>query len=239
MATAKKITVKEILSIFTENINAENIIGMGRFGIDNTKAFGLSMPQIRGLAKEIGRNNDLAMELWDTKFHESKLLSIFIAEHKKVTSEQLDHWVSEITSWDECDQFCSNLAVMSPFYLSKIDEWTQSNEEFILRAGIVLIAVVAYKKKKEISDDYVLENYKYLLITHSTDPRNFVKKAVNWAIRQLGKRSQYMRLEMINLCNEILGILSKSAPARWVAKGALRELNDEKIINRIKLERVE
>lgn len=238
MAKSKKITVQEIISIFRENYNETNVKGMARFGIDSSNAFGLSMPQIRGLAKEIGRNNELAMELWDTKFHESKLLSIFIAEPKKVTSEQLDHWVSEITSWDECDQFCSNLAGMSPFYLSKIDEWTKSKEEFILRAGIVLMAVIAYKKKKEISDDYILENYKHLLITHSTDPRNFVKKAVNWAIRQLGKRSQYMRLEMIKLCDEILEIHPKSAPARWVAKGALRELNDEKIISRIKLERV-
>lgn len=233
------IKTTEIIEFFKENYNEHNVKGMARFGIDSSNAFGLSMPQIRSLAKKIGRNNELANQLWDTKFHESKLLAVFISKPKKVSSEQLDHWVSDINSWDECDQFCSNLAGMSPHYLDKIYQWTEQKEEFVLRAGIVLMAVVAYKKKKEISDEYVLENFNSILIKHSTDPRNFVKKAVNWAIRQLGKRSEFMRQNMINLCEVILELHSNSAPARWVAKGALRELKDEKIISRIKLKKIE
>lgn len=234
----KNITTTEIIEIFKDNYNEHNVKGMARFGIDSSNAFGLSMPFIRGLAKEMGRNHNLALDLFEIGYHESKLLSIFIAEPKTVSSDELDHWVNQISSWDVCDQFCSNLAGMSPHFLDKIYQWTERNEEFVLRAGIVLMAVVAYKKKKEINDDYVLENFKTILVKHSTDPRNFVKKAVNWAIRQLGKRSEYMRQNMILLCDEILELHNNSAPARWVAKGALRELNDEKIINRIKLKKV-
>jgi 3-methyladenine DNA glycosylase AlkD len=233
------IKTTEIIEIFKENYNEYNIKGMARFGIDTTNAFGLSMPQIKSIAKKIGRNHNLALDLLETGYHESKLLAVYIAEPKKISSDELDNWVSKITSWDECDQFCSNLAGMSPHYLEKIYQWTDEKEEFVLRAGIVLMAVVAYKKKKEISDEYVLENFNSILISHSTDQRNFVKKAVNWAIRQLGKRSEFLRLEMIKLCEVILELHSNSAPARWIAKGALRELKDEKIISRIKLQKIE
>lgn len=204
--------------------NEKNREGMKRFGIKFKEAYGVNIPVLRKLAKESKGNHELALELWETKIHELMLLAIFIDNYKQVTLKQMEKWVKDFSSWDICDQCCSNLFDKTPYAFDKIFEWSGRKEEFVKRAGFVLIATISVHNKK--LDDEVFLEFFPLLEREAYDERNFVKKAVNWALRQVGKRSKYLFDEAIKVAERISRQDSKSA--KWIAADALREFRIKK-----------
>ena len=201
--------------------------GMARFGIKSNKAeiYGVSIPVLRKLAKEIGKDHKLAAVLWKTKIHEARILAGMVEEAEKVTEKQMDSWVKDFDSWDLCDQCCINLFKNISFAEEKIFKYAKSKDEFVKRTAFSLMAVVAWQKEKEISVKS-LENYFKIIKEGALDERNFVKKAVNWALRQIGKRNKEFGAKAITLAKEIEKINSKSA--KWIAKDAIRELEQKR-----------
>ena len=222
--------IAEIINEFKLNGSEKNLGGMKRFGINALNGFGVPIPVLRKLSKKIGRNHELGLQLWETEIHEARLLASMIAESEKVTKSQMNKWVKDFYSWDICDQVCMNLFRETKFAYEKAAEWASSKHEFIKRAGFVLMATLAVHSKELADEDFI--KFFPLIKKGSIDERNFVKKAVNWAIRQIGKRNHVLNKKAIKLSEEILGLDSKSA--KWIAKDALKELNDPKILKRIK-----
>lgn len=193
---------------------------MAKFGINPKNTLGVNIPVLRKLAKKIGKDHELAEELWRSEIHEARLLAGFIDDYKLVTEKQMERWVSNFDSWDICDQVCSNLFDKTPFAYTKINEWVKDKREFVKRAGYVLMATLAVHDKK--ADDKKFIQFFPLIRKGAIDERNFVKKAVNWALRQIGKRNKTLLPLAIECAKEIEEIEAKSA--RWIAKDALREL---------------
>ncbi len=210
--------------------NEENRRGMARFGINAEKAYGIKVPELKALAKPLKKNHALALDLWETGMHEARLIAIFIADPKLTTPELAENWVKDFNSWDICDQACIVLFNKTPFAHQKAKEWTLLEPEFERRAGFALMATLAVHDKKA-ADEKFIEFFPFLE-KGSADERNFVKKAVNWAIRQIGKRNRMLNAAAIELSEKIAQQNSKSA--RWIAAHALRELRDEKQQARLK-----
>ena len=216
--------IKELEKL--SNPTFKNIKGMARFGIKpKTKLLCVPVPKLRKLAKKIGKNHNLALKLWDSKMHEARILASIITEPEKLTEKQMDKWVKDFDTWDICDQTCMNLFGKSDYALKKIKKWSNSKDEFVKRTAFSLIAVMAVHNK-EMKNEKFLEFFK-LIKKASTDERNFVRKAVNWALRQIGKRNLFLNKNALQLADEILKINSKSA--KWIASDAIRELNQWKI----------
>jgi 3-methyladenine DNA glycosylase AlkD len=213
--------LKEIKSLST----AEHFSKLAHFGINDSKAVGVKIPLLRQLAKKLGKNHELALELWKTEIHEARLLSTMIDDPKLVTENQFDGWVRDFNSWDVCDQCCGLLA-KTPFALSKITIYSAAKEEFVKRTAFVLMCALVIIDKK--ADNEFFFPFFYLIEREAWDDRNFVRKAVNWALRQIGKRNEVLRLKAIECAERVLKQESKSA--RWIATDALRELRNEKII---------
>lgn len=225
----EKINAEMILEELRGMANPENVKGMARFGISSENTLGISMPVIRLMAKEYRKNHELAIDLWDSGIHEARILAALIDDPKKVTEAQMEKWVKQFDSWDVCDQCCMNLFDKTPFAVKKIFEWSERDEEFVKRAAFAMIATIAVHNKK--MDDEELIEFLPLIKEKSTDGRNFVKKAVNWALRQIGKRNMYLNGKALDTAQEILK--SESRSARWIANDAIRELRDDKIVDRI------
>ncbi len=220
----------EVLRKLKSLSNPRNVEGMGRFGINTNHTYGVAIPDLRKIAKGIGKDHLLAQQLWDSQIHEARLLAGMVDEPAIVTEEQMERWVKDFDSWDVCDQCCSNLFDKTRFAHQKAVEWSSSrNEEFVKRAGFVLMACLAVHDKKTGDCEFL----KFLPIIKSgaTDERNFVKKAVNWALRQIGKRSVGLNEAAINTAKEIQ--LMDSKAAKWVASDALRELTSKNIQRKI------
>lgn len=223
-------TAVEVIKELKKHYNPKNIEGMARYGINVDKAFGLNVPFMREMAKQIGKNHELALELWETGYHEARHIAAMIDDPKLVTKTQTNKWVRDFKSWDICDSTCSNLFRKTPFAIEKIFEWSEKKEEFIRRAGFSLMCYVAVHDKKRDDKDFL--QFFPIIKKHSLDERNFVKKAVNWSLRQIGKRSKYLNKEALKLAYEIQALNSK--PAKWIANDAIRELMDPKILARLK-----
>ena len=223
----QKFIIKELKKLG----NPANLAGMVKFGINPSNGFGVSIPNLRKLAKKVGKNHKLALELWATEIHDARILASLVDEPKAVTKSQMNKWASDFNSWDICDQVCNNLFGNTPYAYDKALEWGTKKKEFVKRAGFVLMAVQALHSDELKDKDF----YKFfpLIKQHATDERNFVKKAVNWALRQIGKRNHKLNKKAIKLAEEIVRIDSKSA--KWIAKDAIRELTDNKIVSKIKL----
>lgn len=196
---------------------------MLRFGIENTHALGVSMPKVRALAKQIRKNQALSLQLWEAGIHEARILATIIGDHKLVTGQQIDDWANDFASWDVCDQACGNLFVKTPYFKPKIFEYTKSEKEFVKRTGFVLMAEGAVHLKKE-PDETFLEFFP-IIEREAWDTRNFVKKAANWALRQMGKRSSFLYGHAIVAAENILAQQNKKA--NWLALDALRELRSK------------
>ncbi|MCX5777033.1 MAG: DNA alkylation repair protein [Candidatus Firestonebacteria bacterium] len=216
-------TLKEVVSYFEENRNEGNLQGMVRFGINVSKTYGLSIPQLRALAKIIGTDHKLALALYNTGIHEAKVLASIIDDPFLVTEVQMENWVKEFNSWDVTDAATTNLFDRTPFAWKKAKEWTAREPEYEKRAGFTIMAGLAVHDL--FSTDEKFETLYPFIIKGSTDERNFVRKAVNWALRNIGKRSFRLNKSAIKLSGELLKI--KSPSARWIAKDALRELKGE------------
>jgi len=193
---------------------------MRRYAIDTSKALGVSMPQIRKLSKGIKKNHQLALELWDSGIHECLILASLVDDPKLVTPKQMDKWVADFHSWDVCDQICGNLFDRTDFAIDKAIEYSTSKEEYIKRAGFVLMAEFAVHDKK--ADDAAFMPFFPIIEREAWDDRNFVKKAVNWALRQIGKRNAGLRQIAIAVSKRIAQQETKSA--KWIARDALAEL---------------
>lgn len=204
--------------------------GMARYGIQTKTAFGVSVPQLRALSKKIGRNHRLAQRLWNTRLHEARLLAGMIDNPREVDERQMDKWASEFDSWDIVDGTCGNLFDKTGFAVNKAHEWSQRREEFVKRAGFVLMAELAVHDKT--ADDRIFFEFLPLIAREATDDRNFVKKAVNWALRQIGKRNETLNKAAIETCRRVQLLDSRSA--RWISADALRELNSEPVQKKLK-----
>lgn len=212
----------DIIHELEENSNEDFAENMKRFGIRYVKSYGLRLPQIRKIAKACGKNHELALQLWNHGYHETYLLATLVEDPEKVTSSQLDEWVNSFYSWDLVDQACINLLRFIPQARDSIFIWCNSDEEFIKRTAFSLIAVLAVHEK-----DADFDRYFEILKEGSRDNRNFVKKSVNWAIRQIGKSSLENNRKAIGLANEILEMDDKSS--KWVARNALKELESDRV----------
>lgn len=204
---------------------------MARFGINPKNTYGVSIPVLRKMARQIGKNHILAQKFWDSGIHEARILAGMIDLPEMVTEKQMEYWVKDFDSWDVCDQVCSNLFDRTKFTYKKAIEWSKRKEEFVKRAGFVLMAALAVHDK-EASDKEFLK-FLPIIKKEATDERNFVKKAVNWALRQIGKRNSNLNRMAAQRAKEIQRLDSKAA--RWIASDALRELTSETV--RKKLDR--
>lgn len=220
----------EVLATLKAQANPTNVAGMKRFGIrPQTTVYGISVVELRKFAKTIGKNHALALQLWNSGVHEARIIATVIADPKQVTESQMDEWVRSFDSWDICDQCCINLFRKTPFAHEKAVEWSAEEAEFVKRAGFTLIATLAVHDKK--APDSILEAYLPIIEREAGDERNFVKKAVNWALRQIGKRNLFLNTVAIMSAEKIQKQDSKAA--RWIAKDALRELQSEGIQKKI------
>ena len=215
-------TVPEILQYFQSCSNPANIAGMQRYGIDVQHAYGTPAPTLRSLARSIRVDHVLALDLWATGVHDARHLAAMIADWRQVTDAQMEAWAAEFRSWDLCDGCCNNLFRKTPFAFQKVVDWSVREEEFIRRASFSLLASLAVHDK--IAPDALFANYLALIELASTDERNFVKKAVNWALRQIGKRNPILHARALETGYRLAKSDSKSA--RWIARDAIRELEN-------------
>jgi 3-methyladenine DNA glycosylase AlkD len=223
-------TVDEVMEQLKSRAKPEQVEGMSRFAIAGEQRMGVSVPDMRKIAKGIGKDHRLALDLWETGVPEGMIVAGMIAEPEKLTEEQMESWVVDINSWDICDQVCMNLFEKSPLAEKKIFDWSGRDEEFVKRTAFALIACLAWHDKAAADQDFI--KYFPVIVSGSSDDRNFVKKAVNWALRNIGKRSLGLNKAAIEVANEIKDIDSKSA--RWIASDAIRELESEKIQERLR-----
>ncbi len=210
-------------------LDSKAIEGMARFGITPQKTFGVSIPNLRKIAQVTGRNRDLAQKLWASDFRETRILASMIDEPQEVKENQLERWVKDFDYWEICDQCCMNLFEKTRFAYKKAEEWSQREEEFVKRAGFVLMARLAVSDKK--TEDRPFEKFFPHIKRGSTDQRNFVKKAVNWALRQIGKRNFDLNRKAIKVAEEIHKIDSKAA--KWISSDAIRELKSLPVQERL------
>jgi len=223
-------TAEKVISELKKHASEKNKQGMAKFGIETKQALGVSIPVLRDLAKKFRGSHELAAELWKTKIHEARMLACFIADPKLTTELVLEEWVKDFDSWDLCDQCCSNLFDKTEFAWRKAVEWTSRQEEFVKRSGFVLMAALAVHDKQ--TSDKKFLNFFDIIKREADDDRNYVRKAVNWALRQIGKRSKYLNKEAIKVAGEISRMNSKTA--RWIAADALRELKSEAVQKRLR-----
>jgi len=221
-------TVNEILIELKSLSTPDHFAKLAHFGINNKKALGIKTPLLRKLAKKIGRNHFLALDLWQTDILEARMLASMIEDSDSINENQFDNWVNDFDSWAICDQCCSILG-QTKFSLQKINDYSTRSEEYVKRTAFVLMCEQAVHHKNVDNEQF----YQFLEIIEreAWDDRNFVRKAVNWALRQIGKRNEILRLKAIETGERIL--LQKSKSACWIAKDALRELNSPEVMKRI------
>ena len=218
--------------------NPDNVVGMARYGISPVGTLGVSMPALRGLARELRPLrrarpelvHEVAAQLWASGVHEGRILAGLVDVPALVTPEQADAWVADFDSWDVCDQVCG-LFASTPFAWAKVEQWAGAPGEYVKRAGFVVLCALAVHDKG--ASDQRLIDLLPLVVRESVDGRNVVKKAVNWALRQVGKRSPGCHDAALATGEEILARHPDSASARWIARDALRELRSDAVLARL------
>jgi len=222
---------KDILKRLKSLGSLKNKEGMARFGINPQKNYGVTIPDLRRMAKEIGKDHPLALELWKSGIHEARILASMIDDWKKISEKQMDRWVSDFDSWDVCDQCCLNVLDKVKFVNQKIKSYSKAKEEFVKRTAFTLIACLAVHDKELKDSDF--EKYFEIIKKAATDERNFVRKAVNWALRQIGKRNKSLNKKAIRIAQEILKTYKDNKTANWIANDTLRELKSEQVQKRL------
>lgn len=210
----------QVIADLKQRADEQTRAGMARFGISTVHALGVSIPILRKMAKAIGRDHALALTLWASGIHEARILASMIADPRLISPQEMDEWVNDFVSWDICDQVCGNLFDKTAYAYQKAVEWCQQEQEFTKRAGFVMMAELAVHDKKASDEAFV--HFFPLIQRYADDERNFVKKAVNWALRQIGKRNKTLHTLALECAFEIQKRDSKTA--RWIAQDALREL---------------
>ena len=224
------VSVKDVLDRLHSKAKPDQLAGMAKYGITVEGRLGVSVPDMRKLAKELGRDHKLALDLWRTGIAEARIVAGMIGDPARLTEEHMEEWVKGIDSWDVCDQVCMNLFEKNQLAWKKIVDWSGREEEFVKRTAFSLIACLAWHDKKA-SDEKFIELLP-LIVREATDERNFVKKAVNWALRNIGKRNLNLNEAALKAAKEIKQLHSKTA--RWIAADAIRELESDAVQSRLK-----
>ncbi len=223
-------TFNQVLKRLKSKSDPAAVRGMARFGITAATAYGWSAPALKKFAKEIGKDHDLALRLWSTGILDARALAGLIDEKEKVTERQMEAWARDFDSWAVCDGTCLNLFRYTPFAYKKCWEWSERQEEFVRRAAFALLACLTVSDKA--ANDRVFLRFMPLIKRQAVDERKYVKKALNWALRQIGKRNQKLNQAAVKAAQEIHG--SNSPGARWIASDALRELRSPAVLRRLK-----
>lgn len=219
----------ELVNELRQLSNPANVAGMARFGISTNNTLGISIPILRQIAKKYRHQHSLAIDLWNSGVHEARILASLVDDPDLVSLTQMDDWTHDFDSWDVCDQVCANLWEKTSYAYTKAFEWCRHQEEFAKRAGFVLMARLAVSDRK--TSDSTIATFFSEIVEGSEDRRNFVKKAVNWALRQIGKRSIQLNRQAIKTA-EIIA-LSENPAARWISADVLRELQSTAVQNRL------
>ena len=222
-------TVDEVLERLREKARPEQVQGMARYGMTAEKRMGVRVPDMRRLAKEVGKDHHLALQLWQTGIPEARIVAALVGEPDKLTEAQMEAWVREFDSWDVCDQVCMNLFDKTPLAWNKIHDWSEREEAFVKRAAFALIACLAWHDK-EAGDEKFVELLP-IIKKGARDERNYVKKGVSWALRHIGKRNLVLNEAAIETAGQLQALDSR--PARWIAAQAVRELQSEKVQERL------
>jgi 3-methyladenine DNA glycosylase AlkD len=221
---------EEVLLRLRQMANPSNLPGQARYGIDTSRSLGISAPELRRLAREAGRSHRLALDLWASGIREARILAALVDDPAQVTPEQMDAWAADFRSWDIVDACCCNLFDRTSYAYSKAIEWAQREEEFVRRAGFAMMACLAVHDKKAGDDKF--EPFFAAIEEQACDGRNFVRKAVNWALRQIGKRNLQLRERAIEVAGRLRA--KDCRAARWVAADALRELRSPQLEARLR-----
>jgi len=209
--------------------NSKTVEGMARFGINPENTYGVSIPNLRRIAKEVGKDRSLAQQLWNSGIHEARILASMIDDPNQVTRKQMDVWIKDFNSWDVCDQCCMNLFSKTSMAWEKAIGWTKREKEFEKRAGFVLMACLAWYDKESSDKKFLV--FLPAIKREANDNRNYVKKAVNWALRNIGKRNLNLNKKAIETAKEVQKMDSRSA--KWIASDAIRELTSEAVQERL------
>jgi 3-methyladenine DNA glycosylase AlkD len=220
VANKTKASVDSVLAFLKKHSSVRTREGMARYGIPSEEASGVSVADIRLLAKRLGRDHDLALALWETSSYEARMLTAFIDEPARVTPAQMDRWCRDFDSWAICDALCFHLFDKTPYAWGKIAKWSEARAEFARRAAFALLASVALHDKTA-PDKLFLDSFS-LIERAATDDRNFVKKAVSWALRGIGKRNAKLHAAALKLARRLSA--SKDSTTRWIGRDALRDL---------------
>jgi len=220
----------EIIKYLKSLSNPKDRAGMARFGIDPRYVLGIRIPVLRNLARQTGKDHALAAGLWSSRIHEARILAGMVEDPGRLTERQMESWVREFNSWDLCDQVCSNLFDKHPAAWRKAIAWSRRREEYIKRAGFVIMATLSVHDKR--APDSKFYPFFKRISAEAADERNFVKKAVNWALRQIGKRNLKLNRMAVITAQRIAKM--DSSAARWVAADALRELTSKEVRGRLK-----
>jgi 3-methyladenine DNA glycosylase AlkD len=222
-------TVADVLKRLRSKARPDQLEGMARYGMMVERRLGVSVPDMRNIAKELGKNHGLAIELWKTGIPEAMIAAAMIDEPERLSESQMDDWVKDINSWDVCDQVCMNLFEKTPIAWKRIHDWSKREEEYVKRTAFALIACLAWHDKNAENEKFI----KLLPVIKrgATDERGLVKKAVNWALRNIGKRNLKLNKAAIKTAKEISTIDSKAA--RWIASDAIAELKSAAVQRRL------
>ena len=222
--------LKEIIIKLESLADPEEAAGMAGFGIVGAKVYGVRMPVLRALAKEIGQDHELAAELWAAGSRETRILAAMIDDPALVDETQMETWVLDLCSWDVCDYLCQELFQDTALAKEKALEWPGRKEEFVKRAGFALMAKLALSRKKE--PDSYFDEFFPLILREAEDGRNLVKKALSWALRQMGKRNLALNERAVETAREIQGL--NSPAAKWLARDVLAELESDQVRDRLR-----
>ncbi len=220
---------RQVINRLKQMGSRRTVAGMARFGINPKRTLGISIYNLRPLAREIGRDHRLAQQLWASGLHEARILASYIEDPDRVSAAQMERWVKDFDSWDVCDQV-TELFTRTRLARAKIRLWAKRDEEFVKRAAFAMIAELAWHSKTAADKEF--EPFFRLIKRAAADERNFVKKAVNWALRNIGKRNRRLNRRAVAVARAIGQIDSRAA--RWIAADALRELTSAKIRKRLK-----
>jgi 3-methyladenine DNA glycosylase AlkD len=223
------VSVEEVLKQLESKSRRDQLEGMARYGMNVEHRLGVSIPELRKMAKIIGKDHELAGELWKTGIADAKILAAMIDDPEMLDEKQMEEWVKDIDSWDVGDQVCMNLFEKSPLAWKKVDDWSMRDEEFVKRTAFGLLACLAWHDKKAV-DDMFLKLFQ-VFARGAVDQRNSVKKAVSWALRNIGKRNLKLNKAAIDEANRIRLLNLKSA--RWIAADTIRELESEAVQRRL------
>ena len=225
-----KAATRDALAALRAVADPSRLSGMARVGINVERALGVSTPHLRALGRRLGPDHPLAMELWESRIHEARILASMVDDPALVTRPQMDAWVVDVDSWDPCDQLTGNLFARTPFAASVMRAWTKRPEEFVKRAGFALIAEQAVRDKDAADSEFT--RWFPVIRFGATDERNYVRKAVSWSLRQIGKRNPELNEAAIAEAEALTTL--NVASARWVGRDALRELSRDETQRRLR-----